>query len=469
VIAKHLLRRAAAALSLCALVLPAWSQEGQGGGEPPAGEGKAGEEKKEEGEERWFAIVGGDVHTGTGAVLRGATVLARNGKIREIGYDVHVPTEAKVLDAKGYRVYPGLVAISSQGLLGGASSDFQDTLDPFNYRMILGLATGITTTGTGNGAVKLKRFSIRDAVVRDRIFASFSWSNSSPRSKGELREKFQAAAEYLRQYREWQRKVKDQKDLPEPSKRGVDNSVLAVLQGEQTAKFVANGRDELLGIARLAQEFGFRPVIEGCLEGWTVADELGRAGARAIVTPRDKRPKDERQAREGGASIENAALLYKAGVPIAITPATEGVDLGGLVGRDIMHLPLEAGFAVRGGLPEKAALESITIEPARILGISHRVGSLEVGKDCDAIVTDGDVLHYKTFVQWTVVDGKVVYDKQKELFYAQIRPRPEAPKKVDAGETPPKPDAKAEGEHAGEKKDGEDAKKEGGGEEKKDG
>ena len=337
--------------------------------------------------------------------------------------------------------------------------------------MVLGLATGITTTGAGSSVVKLKRFSVEGAVINEKIFSSFSWSNNNPRGKGELREKLVAATRYLREYREWQRKVKDDKDLPEPNKRGVDNTVLAVLQGEQSAKFVANDRDELLGIARLAQEFGFRPVIEGCQEGWTVADELGRAGTRVIVTPRDRRSKDERLASEGGASIENAAILHKAGVPVAITPATEGVDLGGLVGRDIMHLPLEPGFAVRGGLPERAALESITIVPARILGVSHRVGSLEVGKDCDVIVTDGDVLHYKTFVQWAVVDGKVAYDKEKELFFAHIRPRPEAPapQKIDAGETPPAPEAKTDdAEKKEEKKEGDGEKKEGD-EPKKDG
>ena len=88
-----------------------------------------------------------------------------------------------------------------------------------------------------------------------------------------------------------------------------------------------------------------------------------------------------------------------------------------------MHLPIEVGFAIRGGLPEDAGLASVTTVPARLLGVSHRVGTLEVGKDCDLIVTDGDLLHYQTFVQYTVVDGDLVYDKQDELYFAHIRPR----------------------------------------------
>jgi imidazolonepropionase-like amidohydrolase len=409
--------------------------------------------------DKWFAVVGGDVYTGTGAVLRGATILSKNGKIEKIDYDVDLPADTKKLDATGFRVYPGLVSISSQGLLGNAAGDYEDTIDPFNSRMILGLATGITTTGSGGSAVKLKRFSVDGMVLAEKVYAVFSYSNRAPRAKFELRDKFKSTAEYLRQYRDWEKKVKEQKDLPEPAKKNVDSSCLAVLKGEQTAKFVTGNRDELLGIARLAQEFGFRPVIENATEAWTVADELGRAGARVILTPRERSEKDEQQAREGGSSIENAAILHKAGVQIAIVPGTEGVDLGGIAGRDIIHLPIEVGFAVRGGLSEQAALESITIVPARILGVSHRVGSLEVGKDCDLIVTDGDILHYKSFVQWAVIDGKQVYDKERELFYAQIRPRPAVaaePKKIDKGETEAKAGEKKEGEGAdGEKKEGE--------------
>ncbi len=432
----------------------------------------AKDEKKKP--DRWFAVTNGDVYTGHDGLLRGATVLSKNGKIDAIGYDVVLPPDTKVLDAKGYRVYPGLVAISSQSLLSNSGSDFEDTIDPFNSRMVLALGTGITSTGTGSSAVKLKRFSLEDIVLADKIFAAFSWSDRAPRNKAELREKFLATSAYLRQFRQWEKDVKEKKDLPEPSKKGVDNSCLAVLKGEQIAKFVSQDRDELLGIAQLAQEFGFRPVIEGAQEGWTVADELGRAGARVILTPRDRRPKDEQQAREGGTSIENAAKLYRAGVQVAIVPRVEGVDLGGIVGRDILHLPVEVDFAVRGGLPEQAAIDSMTIVPARILGVSHRVGSLEVGKDCDLIVTDGDILHYATFVQWAVVDGRQVYDKEKELYYAGIRPRPHIaaePKKLDKGETDAKPkegDAKEGEKSDADKKDGEkkDEDKDG---EKKDG
>jgi imidazolonepropionase-like amidohydrolase len=181
-----------------------------------------------------------------------------------------------------------------------------------------------------------------------------------------------------------------------------------------------------LGIARLAQKYKFRPIIEGAVEAWTVADELGRAGAYAVVVPRTRRDKSEELQRDGGSSIENAAILHRSGVQVAIQATSTFIDLGGIAGRDVLHLPIEAGFAVRGGLPEQAAIEGITIVPARILGVEHRIGSIEVGKDCDLILLDGDLLHYQALVQYTVVDGKIVYEKDKELYYAHIRPRPAA-------------------------------------------
>lgn len=422
---------------------------------------EASDEASEEPEEEapaWFALVGGDVHTGTGAVLRGATVLSKDGKIHEIGYDLWWPEETEVLDVSGYRIYPGLVAINSFGLFGG-SSDLENTVDPFNRNMVLALGSGITTAFSGGQVAKLKAGDIEGVVIGGNPLTDLSYSTSNPGAKRSTREKFEAAAEYLRAYRQWEIDKRADKDLKEPSKSGIDENVVRILRGEARAAFSADDRTDLLEIARLAQRFGFRPTIRGCREGWVVADELGRAGASAILTARDRRTKDEQLVREGGSSIENAAILHRAGVAVTIIPGSPGISLGGIVGRDLMALPVEAGFAIRGGLPEEAAFAGITIEPARQLGVDHRIGTLEVGKDADMIVTDGDVLHYQTFVQWAVVDGKVVYDKQAELYFAHIRPRPDATlapeTRVDAGETPPA-EEEAAGEGEAEEGDGSD-------------
>ena len=398
------------------------------------------QEEEEEDEPTWLALTGGDVHTGTGAVLRGATVLCKDEKIHRIGYDLDLPDDAEVMDVTGYRLYPGLVAPASFGLFGGGG-DLKDSVDPYNRNMLLALAAGITTAVNGNQVAKLKRGHIEGVVISNGAFQSFSYDKRNPSGKLQLRENFEKAAAYLRAYRQWEVDVRSDKDLKEPSKRGVDANCLSVLEGRVLATFSEDDRTDLLEIARLAQRFGFRPVIRGCREGWTVADELGRAGAMAILTARDRRPRSDTLVRDGGSSIENAAILHRHGVQVAITPASPGISLGGIVGRDLLHLPTEAAFAVRGGLPEAAALDGITVVPARILGIDWRVGTLEEGKDADIIVTDGDILHYATWVQWSIVDGEVVYDKQEEMYFAHIRPRPEAAlapeSKVDPGEENP--------------------------------
>jgi imidazolonepropionase-like amidohydrolase len=460
--------RAAALCSIAALV-PLTAHAFQEPAAAPKEGDKAGDEKKKEEKEEWFAVTNGDVYTGTGSLLRGMTVLAKNGVITEIAAEVDIPDGAKILDAKGMRIYPGLVAVSSSGLLGGASSELEDTVDPFNSRMVLGLASGITSTGVGSVAAKLKRGEIKGVVMRDKYSTTLAYSTSNPSSKRSLAEKLEATSKYLRDFREYEAKKSSNKDLKEPAKKGVDSAVLSVLKGETLARFNADSREDLLGIARIAQKYGFRPVIDGCGEGWTVADELGRAGAYAILTPRDRNDKSEALVRPGGSSIENAAILYSHGVQVAIIPATRGVDLGGIAGRDIIHLPIEADFAVRGGLPESAAIAAITIVPARILGVDHRIGTIEVGKDCDLLVMDGDLLHYQTFVQYAIVDGKQVYDKEAELWFAHIRPRTTASlapeTRTDPGEEvdpnaapkvePPKDGEKPEGAKPDEKKPGE--------------
>jgi hypothetical protein len=460
-------------------------------GEAPEGEGDEQTADEDENASRYLAIVGGDVYTGTGSVLRGATVLSRDGKIRAIGHDVFLPEGTEVVDAAGLRVYPGLIALSAATTITGGlfsaeadrgdhfekpeivvreilghvvpdgledpdgglapeldgedgpveRSEVEDGFDPFSTHMVLALATGITTAQQQNAAVKLKRDEIDGVLLSERHLSSMNWGVNNPSGTRSTRERLAKASAYLREYRAWQ--DRGNKEEKEPSKRGVDASTLKILTGETLAYFRNSTREDLLGIARLAQEFGFRPVIEGCEEGWTVADELGRAGAYAILVPRRRMSHDEHFARAGGASIENAAILHRSGVQVAVHPESTGIDTIGIAGRDLLALPIEAGFAVRGGLPEDAALEAMTIVPARLLGIEHRVGTLEVGKDLDAIVTDGDVLHYQTFVQYAVVDGKLVYDKEKEIFFAHIRPRPARPEpeaKADS-EAEPEPEA----------------------------
>ncbi len=419
---------------------PAWSAPArvfqEGGQETPpkkkdqqpAEEKKAPEKKeKKPAESPFLAIVGGEIHTVTRGVLHGGTVLCKKDRIEAIGTGVKVPEGARVIEASGMRVYPGLVAVEARGLLGsGVSGSPADSMDPFAFYLDLGLAAGITTVQSNNTVSKLTRGSLEGAVVRSKIWVSLNYSPQVPSSRRRIRSDLTKARDFLRRLREYEKaKAKGEKDLEEPKPQGINPDRLALLKGEKAASFRANSLKDLLAICDLLEEFPMRAVIFGGQEAWACAARLGRTGADLVIYPRAKNWPDERLNRPSGWKIENARILHDAGVEFALLPQQTSISVGGIAGRDLLTLPLEAAFAIRGGLPQEAALRAITLDGAKILGVEGRVGSLEPGKDADLIVTDGDLFDYRTFVQFSVVNGKLVYDKQKAPFFAHIRPRPE--------------------------------------------
>lgn len=384
--------------------------------------------KKEEEKDRYFAVTGATVHTLAHGDLYGATVLVKNGRISEIGHGIVVPEDAETLDASGYHVYPGLVAVRGGNIVGSGSAE--ETTDVYSLWMTIALAGGITTAVSGETAVSLTFGSVDDMVVKRDLFVSLRYSTTDPKERRKVREGFDKVRQYMRDLQAFEEKKKLDPDAVEPDKewlKGDFEKYFKLLKREVVAKVAADSAHEIHQYCDLAERYGIRIVIDGAAEGWTVAQRMARSGVSAILSIRPpmfttETGVDERLNRPTGRSIENAAVLHRHGVPIAIVPSTAAITSWGLAGRDLLHLNMEAAFAVRGGLSEEAALRSITIDAARILGIDHRVGSLEVGKDGNFMIADGDPLHYMTHARWTVVNGRVVYDKQRETLYSHIRP-----------------------------------------------
>ncbi len=406
--------------------------------EPAPAEGEVEEAKPEEPEVEeeppapkpedspYLAIVGGDVHTVTRGVIADGTVLCKNNRILKVGQNVRVPEGARTIDAAGMQVYPGLVAVNSRGIIRGSGTDAVDSFDPFNMYVDLGLASGLTTVQSSNAIGKLTRGTLEGHLLDTVKWVNLSYSGSSPANRRKVRAKLDEAREYLRQLRDAElAQQMGEKDVEMPDEKMASKDYVGLLKGDRTAKFSANNAKDLLGICELLEEYPMKSVILGGVEAWTYASRLGRVGASVVVTPRQKRWANETLNRESGWSIENARILWEHGVEVAILPAQTSISLGGLAGRDLMNLPMEAAFAVRGGLPQDAALRAITINAARILGVSDRIGSIEPGKDADLIVCSGDLFDYRTFVEWAVVNGRTVYDKQRASYFAHIRPRPE--------------------------------------------
>jgi imidazolonepropionase-like amidohydrolase len=399
------------------------SSAGSSSSSSSASSGASTSSQAAEKKDTFLAVINGRVHTVTGPLLHGATILCKNDRIVAIGNDVPLPQECEVVDARDRFVYPGLVASGSAGILGAPSPE--DSTDLFSLNMNLAMAAGITTTMVGNDVAKVTFGSADGIMVRKNVYYNLSYSSRSPLEKQKLRAEFERVRGYNRDLARHELEKANNKDAKPPDKewlKGRYDELRKLMAGETIAVASANTAHELQELAELAEQYRFRLVVRGAAEGWIVADTLGRAGVSAVVTPRTMATPNDDAIRPTGSTIENARILHDAGVPVAIAPLAPIISVGGLAGRDLLNLNMEAAFAVRGGMADRDALESITITPARMMGVDSRVGSLEVGKDADILVTDGDILYYMTQVQYCIVNGRVAYDKSKDTLFGHIRP-----------------------------------------------
>jgi len=386
---------------------------------------QAAEQKKD----HYLAVINAEVHTLTGPVLERATVLSKNGVITDIGAAVQLPPECQVLDAAGLRAYPGLIAAASAGLMPGDNP--QDTADVHSLAVQIALAGGITTTVSGTNADKLCFGTLEGLVLKRDLFLRMNYNPRSPLERAQLRNDLERVRNYLREVQKFEREKATNKDAKAPDKEWLKDryeQYRRLLERETVAVVAANNTQALRDVASLAETYGFDLVVTGAYEAWTAANELNRANVGAIISPRTDGgfgsaiEPDPRLNRPNGPTIENARILRERGVRFAIVPVSPAITLSGLAGRDLLHLNMEAAFAVRGGLSDEDALRAITIDAARLFRLDDRIGSLEVGKDADLVVCDGDILHYMTQVRYTIVNGRVAYDKAKETLYAHIRP-----------------------------------------------
>ena len=382
------------------------------------------------------AIKGGDLYTITSGIIKNGTILIKDGKIWKLGQNLDVPKGANVVDAGGKVVMPGLVAASTMYMpaAGFAPDKIADSLDPFNYSISLALASGVTSiflSGRGpsgrepiggtNAVIKPTYGDLDGMVVAEPVAENANIGSGRWMQRTDFVLKMREARDYLRRLADHE-KAKEKNEKAEAPKKpsGID-PYLRLLRRETPARVTAMTASDILKALELVDEFPFRLIIEDATEAWTVAEEIAARDVALIVTPRAKQRPNEWISHPSGSNVENAAILKKAGVKFAIIPATPYFALWGIAGRDLMTLPMEAAFAVSGGLDEQTALEAITITAAEILGFNDRVGSLQEGKDADIIVLDGHPFHYNTFVELTFVNGKLMYDKSKSTYFSHIR------------------------------------------------
>jgi imidazolonepropionase-like amidohydrolase len=401
---------------------------------------------KEEKKPVYTALVGGDLHTVTQGVLKGGTLLIKDDKIAALGAAVELPEGTIKIDVTGKRVLPGFIAAGARNLgVSPVAGKIADALDPFSESLKLALAGGITSAylepSTGGGGVfggppppagpgavvKMSYGSLDGMLLSEPAGISLTaWVSGTPSESYELKDQLLKARAQLEKEREFEKRRAENKlkaDEKPPRATGLLESHVKLLKGELVARMSAPHADDIRRALDLINEFRFKAVLTDVIEGWTLAEDIGRARAFCIVEPRNKEHAPRNSPRPAGSSIEQAAILRKAGVKFALLPPNETVGTGGTAGRDLLTLPLDGAFAIRGGLDERTALEAITITAAEICGVESRIGSLEEGKDADIVVLDGDPFDYRTFVDLTFVNGKLLYEKSKSPYFSHLKSR----------------------------------------------
>ena len=170
-----------------------------------------------------------------------------------------------------------------------------------------------------------------------------------------------------------------------------------VVRGELPLKAHAHRADDICTAIRIAKEFNLKLTIEHCTEGHLIVDQLVKAGCPVAVGPSMMHATKIELRNK---TFETPGILAKAGLSVSIitdAPATPQPYLG-----------VCAGLAVKAGMEPFSALQAITINPAKHIGVADRVGSLEVGKDADIVLTDGDIMESTTCVKAVIVNGKTV-------------------------------------------------------------
>lgn len=368
-------------------------------------------------------------------------ILVRDGKIAALGMALRAPG-AQELDCTGLTVLPGFVdahchigmwedGIGDEGADGNESSDpvtpemrAIDGVNPFDPCFKEAREAGVTTVLTGPGsanvigglfvAMKTAGNSVEDMTLRYPVAMKAALGENPKRVYAEQKEapytRMAIAALFRKtmvEAQEYARKLKlGEEDVEKlPDRDLAMEALLPVISGELPLKVHAHRADDILTALRLAEEFHLRITIDHCTEGHLIAEQLKERsealGAGVIVGPLlSERAKVELK----NLSFRAPRALYDAGVPFALMTDHPVIPE--------QFLPVCAALCVRDGLPEQAALEAITINAARITGISDRVGSLSEGKDADIAIFEGHPLDIRSRCRYTLIDGKIVYQAE---------------------------------------------------------
>ena len=372
-------------------------------------------------------IKNGTIHDAIHEAPYAADIAVENGKIVNIAPNLAPKAGEEVIDAAGKQVFPGMVdAHSHVGIddfgLGNAGKDFNektncatpelraiDSFFPQDKGVRLTLESGVTTVCTGPGSsnaiggtfitVKTYGTCVDDMVIRTNAAMKCAFGENPKNSysgKGctvrmgiaaRLRETLFAAREYMN--------AKEAGKAPKFDLKM--EAMIPVLKREIPLKAHCHRADDILTAIRIAKEFDVKLTLEHATEGALIVDELVRAQVPVAIGPLLASYTKSELANKTAAT---AGILAKAGVPVCIIDDCPVVLP--------QYLGTSAGVCIRYGMEPFAALQAVTINAARHIGEEARIGSLEIGKDADIVLADGDILLNTTRILTVIVDGKRV-------------------------------------------------------------
>lgn len=406
-----------------------------------------------------YAIRNARIVTVTGPVIENGTVVISNGKIAAVGAGVSAPSGAKVIDAQGLSVYPGMIDADTEiglteiGSVAGSVdvSEIGDNnanihvdvaIHPDSSHIAVTRVNGITTALTAprggliagqSAIIDLDGWTPREMVLKSPAAMHINWPGlgggrgfggeffGQQRSATELRREQEKQIENLKKILRDAAAYGDAKDArakdPALPKQNVDlklDALIPVVRGQLPVVINVNLERDLKAAIAFVTEMKLKAIISGGIEAYKVADQLKAKNIPVIVGPVLRVPVHEDDPYD--AAFTNAGLLAKAGVKIAFQTNDSAYS---------RNLPYHAGMAAAFGLPKEEALKAVTIYPAEILGIADRVGSIEQGKIANLIVTDGDPLEIRTQVKHVFINGRDVplTSRHTEL-YEKYKARP---------------------------------------------